>query len=103
MTRHRHSDRPTSITTVPESPSEELARRQRRYAVMAAVFIGCFTAAALLHRDTAVAVLLSVVAMMTLVLAVIGANVRSPRRRTGPRPVANEQRQLRSGPAKRPR
>lgn len=77
--RHR-ADRPALITTASESPSQELARRRRRYAVMAAIFIGSFTSAALLHRYTAVAVLLSVVAMVTLVLAVIGANLRSPRR-----------------------
>lgn len=43
------------------------------------------------------------VAMTTLVLSVIGANVRSPpRRRAGPGRVVNEHRQLRSAPAKRP-
>jgi hypothetical protein len=47
---------------------------------MAAIFIASFTSAALLHRDTAVALVLCGVAMTTLVLAVIGANVRSPRR-----------------------
>lgn len=100
--RRVHSDRPASITTAPESPSEELRRRQRRYAVMAAIFIASFTAAALLHRDTAVALLLSGVSMTTLVLAVIGANVRSPRRRVGLGHVVDEHRQLRSAPAKRP-
>jgi hypothetical protein len=101
--RHGRSDRPPSITTAPESPSEELARRQRRYAVMAAVFIASFTSAALLHRFTALALLLCAVAMTTLVWAVIGANVRSPRRRrTGPGPVVDEHKQLRSAPAKRP-
>jgi hypothetical protein len=70
---------------------------------MAAIFIACFTSAALLHRDTALALLLCGVAIATLVLAVIGANVRSPRRRraaTGR--VVDERRQLRSPPAKRP-
>jgi hypothetical protein len=69
---------------------------------MAAIFIASFTAAALLHRDTAVALLLCGVSMTTLVLAVIGANVRSPRRHAGPGHVVDEQRQLRSAPAKRP-
>jgi hypothetical protein len=87
---------------VPESPAEELARRQRRYAVKAVVFIGCFTLAALLHSYTVVALLLCVVAVVTLVWAVIGANVRSPRRRAAPGQIVNEQRQLDSRPAKRP-
>jgi hypothetical protein len=70
---------------------------------MAAVFIASFTSAALLHRFTALALLLCAVAMTTLVWAVIGANVRSPRRRrTGPGPVVDEHKQLRSAPAKRP-
>ncbi len=69
---------------------------------MAAVFIACFTSAALLHRDTAVALLLCGVAMATLVLAVIGANVRSPRRRADPDHVVDQHRQLRSSPADRP-
>lgn len=101
--RRAHSDRPASITTAPESPSDELGRRQRRYAVMAAIFIASFTSAAVLHSDTALALLLCGVAMATLVLAVIGANVRSPRRRpTGPVHVVNEHGQPRSVPAKRP-
>jgi hypothetical protein len=103
MMRRVRSDRPTSITTAPESPSQELARRQRRYAVMAAIFIACFTSAALLHRDTAVALVLCGVAMATLVLAVIGANVRSPRQgRADSSQVVDEHRQLRSRPADRP-
>jgi hypothetical protein len=103
MMRHRRSDRPASITTAPESPSEELGRRQRRYAMMAVIFIVSFTSAALLYRDTALALLLCGVAMTTLVLSVIGANVRSPRRRpAGPSHVVNEQRQLHSAQAKRP-
>lgn len=50
---------------------------------MAVIFIGSFTAAALLHRYTVVALVLCGVAMVTLLLAVIGANVRSPRGRSG--------------------
>jgi hypothetical protein len=73
-----------------------LERRQRHYAVLAIVFVGSFASAALLHRYTAVAVVLCVVAMVTLVLAVIGANVRSPRRPDGPHRVSSERRQLRS-------
>jgi hypothetical protein len=63
---------------------------------MAAIFIASFTSAALLHSDTVLALLLCGVAMTTLVLSVIGANVRSPRRRrVGPGHVVNEHRQLR--------
>src|SRR4051794_24838214 len=103
MMRHGRSDRPESITTAPESPSEELGRRQRRYAVMAAIFIASFTSAALLHRHTVLALLLCGVAMTPLVLSVIGANVRAPRRRPAdPGHVVNEHRQLRSTPAARP-
>jgi hypothetical protein len=70
---------------------------------MAAIFIASFTSAALLHRDTALALLLCGVAMTTLVLSVIGANVRSPRRRpAGPGQVANDHRELRSAPTRRP-
>jgi hypothetical protein len=69
---------------------------------MAVIFTGTFTLAALLHRDTAVALLLCGVAMTTLVLAVIGANVRSPRRRrAGPGHIVDGHRQLGSAPAKR--
>lgn len=69
---------------------------------MAAIFIASFTSAALLYRDTAVALLLCGVAMTTLVLAVIGANVRAPRRPAGPAHVVNDHRQLRSAPTERP-
>ena len=101
--RRVHTHRPASITNVPESPSEELGRRQRRYAVMAAIFITSFTAAALLYRHTALALLLCGVAMTTLVLAVIGANVRSPRRgHAGPGRIVDEHRELRAPTPKRP-
>jgi len=67
---------------------------------MAAIFIATFTAGALLHRDTAVALVLCGVAMMTLLLSVIGANVRSPRRRrAAPGQIVNEHKQLGSVPA----
>ena len=70
---------------------------------MAAIFIGSFTSAALLHRFTVVALVLCVVAMVPLVMAVIGANVRSPRRRrAGPGQVVIEHRHLPSGPAEQP-
>ncbi len=70
---------------------------------MAVIFIASFTAAALLHRDTALALLLCGVAMTTLVWSVIGANVRSPRRRpAGPGRIVTEHRKLPSDPAKRP-
>lgn len=101
MTRHVRPDRPASITTAPESPSEELGRRQRRYAVMAAIFIASFTSAALLHRYTTVALLLCGVAITTLVLSVISANVRSPRRRAGRSHIISEHQELRSAPAER--
>jgi hypothetical protein len=103
MLRHVRSDRPALITTAPESAKEELERRQRRYAVMAAIFIASFTAGALLHRDTALALLLCGIAMMTLVAAVIGANVRSPRRRpNGLGHPVHEERQLPSPPGEHP-
>jgi hypothetical protein len=70
---------------------------------MAAIFIASFTSAALLHRDTALALVLCGVAMTTLVLSVIGANVRSPQRRpAGAGHVVNQHSQLRSAPATRP-
>lgn len=69
------------ITSAPESPPEELRRRQRRYAAMAVIFIGCFSAAAVLHSHQVLALVLCAVAIVTLVLAVIGANVRLPRGR----------------------
>jgi len=76
----RHA-RPAVITSAAESPSEELERRRRRYALSAAIFIGSFTAAGLLHRETVLALLLCGVSMLTLIAAVIGANIRQPRRR----------------------
>lgn len=82
MIGHGHSDRPALITTAPESLAAELGRRKRRYAIMAAIFIASFSSAALLHHDTPLALLLCGVAITMLVLAVIGANVRSPRRRS---------------------
>lgn len=70
---------------------------------MAAIFIASFTAAALLHRDTAVALLLCAIAMTTLVAAVIGANIRAPRRQPhGRGRLAHKQPQLRSAPTKHP-
>jgi hypothetical protein len=96
-----HSHPPTSITTASESPAEELGRRQKRYAVMAAIFVATFTAAALLHRDTALALLLCGVAMATLVLSVIGANGRSPRRAATLGRVVDRRGQLPSTPANR--
>ena len=69
---------------------------------MAAVFVASFASGALLHRDTVVALVLCGVAIATLVLAVIAANIRSPRRPAGPRHVDYEQKRLPSGPATRP-
>ena len=69
---------------------------------MAVVFTGTFTLAALLHRDTVVALLLCGVAMTTLVLSVIGANVRSPLRRRGASGHGGDQRQLGAAPTERP-
>lgn len=80
MRRHARTNRPVVITSAPESPGEELERRQRRYVLSAAIFIGSFTAAGLLHRETVLALFLCGVSMVTLVTAVIGANVRKPRR-----------------------
>ncbi len=68
---------------------------------MAVIFVASFTAAAVLHSDTAVALLLCGVAMATLVLAVIGANVRSPRRPGGGHFV-RQQKQLPASKVKRP-
>jgi len=82
MQRHARSNRPAVITSAPESPGEEWERRRRRYALSATVFIGSFTAAGLLYRETALALLLCGVSMVTLVAAVIGANIRKPRRRS---------------------
>jgi dolichol kinase len=81
MQRHARANRPALITSAPENPGEELERRRRRYALSAAIFIGSFTAAALLHRETVLALVLCVVAIVTLVAAVIGANTPKPRRR----------------------
>ena len=81
MQRHARSNRPAMITSVQESPREELQRRQRRDALSADIFVGTFTAAGLLHRETVLALLLCGVSMVTLVMAVIGANIRKPRRR----------------------
>lgn len=81
MQRHARSNRPAVITSAPESPGEELERRQRRYVLSAAIFLGSFTAAGLLHGETVLALFLCGVSMVTLVTAVIGANVRKPRRR----------------------
>ena len=80
MQRHARSHRPAVITSVPESPGEELARRRRRYVLLAVVFIGSFTAAGLLHRETVLALFLCGVSIVALVTAVIGANIRTPRR-----------------------
>jgi len=83
MQRHARSNRPSVITSAPETPREELKRRQRRYALSAAIFIGSFAAAGLLYRDTVLALVLCAVSIVTLITAVIGANVRKPRRRPG--------------------
>ena len=80
MRRHARSNRPAVITSAPESPGEELERRRRRYAFSAIIFIGSFTAAGLLYRETALALLLCGVSMVALVTAVISANIRKPRR-----------------------
>jgi hypothetical protein len=82
MQRPTRSNRPAVITSAAESPGEELERRRRRYALSAAIFIGTFTAAGLLHRQTVLALFLCGVSMVTLVTAVIGANIRKPRRRS---------------------
>jgi hypothetical protein len=100
MLRHARAHRPTLITTVPESPDEELDRRRRRYAIMAGIFTGCFAAGALLHRYTIVALLLCAIAIVVLLLAVITANIRSrPRRGNAVRYLAHGQRQLPSADA----
>src|SRR5436305_15040718 len=81
MQRHARANRPAVITSAPESPGDELERRRRRYALSAAIFLGSFTAAGLLYRETVLALFLCGVSMVTLVTAVIGANIRAPRRR----------------------
>lgn len=83
MQRHGRSNRSAVITSAAESPDDELKRRKKRYALSAAVFVGSFTAAGLLHRETVLALFLCGVSIVTLVTAVIGANVRTPRRRPG--------------------
>jgi hypothetical protein len=75
--RHARSSRPALITDAPESPEQEFDRRRKRYAIMAVIFIACFTAGALAHRHTVLALLLCGIAMVTLPAAVITANVRS--------------------------
>ena len=84
MQRHARSDRPALITSASESPDDELDRRRKRYAVMAVICIASFTASGIVHRDTVLALLLCGIAMITLPLVVIAANVgsrpRSPRR-----------------------
>lgn len=82
MQRHTRSNRPVVITSARESPGEELERRRRRYALSAVIFIGSFAAAGLLHRETVLALFLCGVSMVTLVTAVIGANIRKPRWRS---------------------
>ena len=82
MRRHAPSNRPAVITSARESPGEEFERRRRRYALSAGISIGSFAAAGLLHGETVMALLLCGVSMVSLVLAVIGANIRTPRRRS---------------------
>jgi hypothetical protein len=103
MLRHVRANRPALITAAPESPADELDRRRRRYAIMAAVFIGCFTAGALAHRDTVLALLLCGIAMLTLPAAVIIANVPSrPRRPNGLGHLVCGVQQLPQPPARQP-
>ena len=78
-----NANRPAVITSVAESPGEELDRRRRRYAASAIIFVGSFAAAGLLHRETVLALFLCGLSMVTLVLGVIGANIRTPRRPPG--------------------
>jgi hypothetical protein len=95
MLHQVRSDRPALITTAPESSEQEFDRRHKRYAIMAAIFIASFTAGALIHRHTVLALLLCCVAMMTLVSAVVAANIRSrPRRPNGPGHLMDRERQL---------
>ena len=83
------------ITTAPESAVEEFKRREKRYALMAAIFIASFTAGALLHRHTALALLLCSIAIVTLVSAVTAANVRSrPRQANRLADMVHRERQL---------
>lgn len=90
------------ITTAAESPDVEFARRRRRYAIMAVVFVGTFSAAGIVHRETVLAVLLCVIAMVTLLAAVIMANTRSrPRRADGSGYRRNGERELPSPPTER--
>lgn len=99
MLHQVRSDRPALITTAPESSDQEFDRRHKRYAIMAAIFIASFTAGALTYRDTVLALLLCGVAMMTLIAAVIGANIRCrPRRPTGLGHLIGEERHLPPAP-----
>lgn len=103
MLRHVGPKRPALITTAAESPDAELDRRRKRYAIMAVVFVGCFTAGALAHRDTVLALLLCGIAMVTLPAAVIAANVRSrPRRPNGLGHVVGGAPQLPRPPVRQP-
>ncbi|HEY7007323.1 MAG TPA: DUF3099 domain-containing protein [Jatrophihabitantaceae bacterium] len=99
---HPGSDRPALITTAPESAEQEFDRRTKRYAIMAAIFIASFTAGALLHRHTILALLLCGVAIVTLVAAVIMGNAHSrPRKANRFGHMMHRERQLPPSPTDR--
>ena len=71
---------------------------------MAVIFIGCFTEGALEHRDRTLALLLCGIAMVTLLAAVITANVRTrPRRPNGLGHLVCGAQQLPRPPDRQPR
>jgi len=80
----KHDRRPTVITDAPESPADELRRRQRRYIVMMAVRALCLVLAAVLTMVGAPLLplwvgLCLVGAVVLPWLAVILANDRAPK------------------------
>lgn len=101
--RHVRANRPALITDAPESPDQEFDRRRKRYAIMAVIFIACFTAGALMHQDTVLALLLCGIAMVTLPVAVITANIPSrPRTPNAPGHLVRGAQHLPRTPARRP-
>jgi hypothetical protein len=82
--RHSRDTQPALITTAASNNDDDYDRRRKRYAIMMALRAACVIAAALTYRVSLILALVFVVAGAVLPwCAVLIANDRPPKRRSG--------------------
>lgn len=79
MSRVRHDDEVVRITTASDSPSKDIAARQRRYVLSMAFRTACFVGAVFSRHIAWLWPIFIVAALVLPYIAVVMANLASPR------------------------